>query len=164
MSYEALVISGKCPSVKLTVTYQVCGKQQVLRKRTHVLLGEMLTQPGVLAFLRAICKLHARGPQQGLWTEVVDELCRGEVGVLNRLEWSLRGKCWEGQPRCVSTVEGRALGVCSEVIRTDSMQDEIHKSSAAAPQSGKHLSQGLGEEARAVIDAADRVSTGDSSS
>lgn len=86
---------------------------------------------------------------------MVDELCRGEVGILNRLEWSLRGERWEGQlkwgPRCMSTVEGWALGVCSEVIRTGSMQDESHKSLAAAPQSGQRLSQGLGEEARAVI-------------
>lgn len=55
VSDEVLVISGKCQSVKLTVIYQVRGKQQVLRKRTHVLLGEMPTQPGVPAFLRAIC-------------------------------------------------------------------------------------------------------------
>lgn len=55
VSYEVLVISGKRQSVALTVTYQVCGKQQVLRKRTHVFLEEMPTQPGIPAFLRAIC-------------------------------------------------------------------------------------------------------------
>lgn len=51
VSCEVLVISRKW----LTVTYQVCGKQQVLRKSTYVLLGEMPTQPRVPAFLRAFC-------------------------------------------------------------------------------------------------------------
>lgn len=55
VSYEVFVISGKRQSVELTVTYQVCGKQQVLRKSTHVFLEEMPSQPGVPACPRAIC-------------------------------------------------------------------------------------------------------------
>lgn len=48
VAYEVFVISGKCKSVKLTVTYQVCGKQQVLRERAHVFLGVVSTSAGPL--------------------------------------------------------------------------------------------------------------------
>lgn len=49
----------------------------------------------------------------------------------------------------MSTAEHGALDVCSGVIRTGFLQDEIHKSSAAATQSGHSLSQGLREETQA---------------
>lgn len=85
-------------SIKFTVTYQGCCKQQVLRKRTHVLLwGNSCSAVGPLPSGGLSIKLPVRGTTSFLsrasglrrWMNSAEM-----IGVLNRLERSLRGQCW----------------------------------------------------------------------